>query len=366
MSPKPYAPIPLAPGPVSVHPRVMEAMNRDFGAPEIEADFLPFCQAVSRKYARLANTLNEVVLLTGEGMLGLWAGLKSCLMPGDRVLALGSGIFGDGIGEMAAGIGCEVKALSFPYHTTLNQHLQQIEDAIKTFRPKMITAVHCETPSGTLNPLMEIGEMKKRLGVPLFYVDAVSSWGGVAIEADAWNIDILLGGSQKCLSSPPNMTLAAVSAPAWEIMKQVNYQGYDSLLPWHDLYQTGHCPYTPCWQGIAALNASADAILEEGMDACFARHLQVAAMCREGLGKLSIKLFPDSGAVKSPTVTAAFIPAGYDFKGWQAALRRQGLVIAGSFGPLLDKVFRLGHMGVQADPVLVQQGLAAIRTVLSE
>ncbi len=364
MNSKSYTPIPMVSGPVSAHPRTLAAMNHDFGSADIESDFLPFYQKVSRKYAQLARTENDVVLLTGEGMLGLWGGLKSCLSAGDRVLALGTGVFGDGIGEMAASFGCEVKALSFPYNTTLNRYFQEIEAAIKEFKPKMITAVHCETPSGTLNPIAEIGEMKKHFGVPLFYVDAVSSWGGVELKADEWGVDILLGGSQKCFSAPPSMTLVAVSNIAWEIMQQVGYQGYDSLLPWRDIYRDGRCPYTAYWHGVAALGAAADVILEEGMEACFARHKQVAAMCREGLNRLGVGLFPDEQAVQSPTVTAACIPAGYDFKSWQAALRKHGLVTSGSFGPMLDKVFRLGHMGTQADPELMRQALNVIQTVL--
>ncbi|MBQ4132490.1 MAG: alanine--glyoxylate aminotransferase family protein [Desulfovibrionaceae bacterium] len=363
---KTYAPIPMVPGPVSLNPRTLQAMNCDYGPGELEDDFLPFYRKVSVKYAEMARTANDVVMMTGEGMLGLWAGLKSCLAPGEKVLALGTGVFGDGIGQMAASFGCEVKALSFPYSSTLNQHLQQIEDAVRQFRPKMITAVHCETPSGTLNPLAEIGEIKQRLGVPLFYVDAVASWGGAELETDAWNIDILLGGSQKCLSAPPSMTMVAVSGSAWEVMEKVGYQGYDSLLPWRDIYRAGLCPYTPYWHGLAALNAAADAIFDEGLDACFARHRQVAEMCRAGLLELGISLFPEEGAVQSPTVTAAYIPSGYNFKTWQAALRERGLVAGGSFGPMLDKVFRLGHMGTQADAGQMRRALTAIEDVLKE
>lgn len=366
MSHKTYAPIPMVPGPVSLHPKVLDAMNRDFGSGQIEDDFLPFYREVCKKHAKLVNTGNDIVLMTGEGMLGLWAGLKSCLTPGDKVLAIGTGVFGDGIGQMAASFGCKLKALSLPYDSTVNMHLEAIEDAVREFKPKMLTVVDCETPSGTLNPIEKIGEIKSRLGVPLLYVDSVSSWGGAEIRMDEWNIDILLGGSQKCLSAPPSMTMVGVSPAAWEAMEKANYQGYDSILPWRGIYEAGRCPYTAYWHGVAALGAAADVILEEGLENCFARHKQVAAICREGLHELGVKTFPDPMAVQSPTVTAALIPKGYNFQSWQAALRKYGLITAGSFGPMYDKVFRLGHMGTQANPTLMRDALSVIKKVLEK
>ena len=368
MSSKPLIPpislIPMIPGPSSLHPAALQVMSQNYDWAQIETDFLPFYAETAAKLACLAETKNDVVLMTGEGMLALWASLKSCLKPGDKVLALGTGVFGDGIGQMAASLGCEVKALSFNYNSTINTQLQQIEEAAASFKPKMITVVHCETPSGTLNPLAELGAIKKRLGIPLLYVDAVSSWGGVEIKSDEWNIDLLLGGSQKCFSAPPSISMVAVSPAAWEIVQEVNYKGYDAILPFQNIEQAELCPYTPYWHGIACLNAVAQAILDEGMAKCFARHEQVANMCRNGLVEMGIKLFASSKAICSPTVTAAMVPAGFNFKSWQKALRAQGLITAGSFGPMLDKVFRLGHMGIQANPELMQKALNVIKQTL--
>lgn len=363
---KRYAPIPMVPGPVSLAPEVLEAMSRDYGSGQIEDDFLPFYASTAAKIAQIANTKNDVALMTGEGMLALWGALKSCLKPGDKVLALGTGVFGDGIGEMAASFGCEVKSLSFPYNSTIDMHMAEIEAAAAKFEPKMITVVHCETPSGTLNPLAKLGALKKHLNIPLLYVDAVSSWGGAEILNDAWNIDLLLGGSQKCFSAPPSMSFVAVSNTAWQAMEETKYQGYDNILPFRTIQQAGRCPYTPYWHGVAALNAAADVILKEGMENCIKRHLEVAQICRNGLKELGVKLFTDPAAVASPTVTAAFIPSGYSFKSWQNALREHGLITAGSFGPMLDKVFRLGHMGTQACPEQMQKALTIIEKVLNK
>ena len=147
-----YAPIPMVPGPVTVPAHVREALALDYGPGQSEPDFMSLYHATGRCLARMMGTQNDVVIMTGEGMLALWAGLKSCLKPGDRVLSIATGVFGDGIGDMAAAIGCEVRKVSYPFNETVHS-LERIDEAVAAFKPHMITAVHCDTPSGTLNPL---------------------------------------------------------------------------------------------------------------------------------------------------------------------------------------------------------------------
>jgi aspartate aminotransferase-like enzyme len=362
-----YTSIPMVPGPVTLHPDVAAALARDYGSGQIEPDFLPFYAETADAFRTLMDTRHDVVFMTGEGMLALWAGLKSCLRSGDTVLSVGTGVFGDGMADMAASFGCKTVRLSFPYDSTIGNgdSLARIEQAIRETQPVMITAVHCETPSGTLNPLADLGELKARLGVPLFFVDAVASLGGAAVAMDAWNIDLLLAGSQKCLSAPPSMSILGLSPAAWERMKAVKYAGYDAILPFRTIFRDGRCPYTPNWHGIAALQAGAKALLDEGLEKAFARHAIVAERCREGLTRLGIKLFPKPDAVNAPTVTAAYIPEAFTWPEWRKALRNRGLVVAGSFGPMADKVFRLGHMGTQANVTLMNQALDAIRDALA-
>lgn len=362
-----YAPIPLIPGPTTVHPKVLEAMGKDYGSGQSEPEFLSLYADVGQSLSRFMETGNDVVLMTGEGMLALWAGLKSCLKPGDPVLCVSTGVFGEGMGEMAASIGCKVEMVSLPFNSTIGhaESLGRIEEAIRCTKPVMITAVHCETPSGTLNPMEELGRLKKDHGVPLFLVDAVASLGGVPVRMDAWHVDLLLAGSQKCLSVPPSMSILGVSESAWGRMKEVGYSGYDSILPFRDVQAAGRCPYTPYWHGLAALRASLDLLEGEGMEAVYSRHEQVAQQCREGLLFLGLELFPLPDAVPSPTVTAAMVPPGQEWLKWRQKLRERGLVVGGSFGPMAGKVFRLGHMGIQADSGLLARALEAMGDALS-
>ncbi len=349
-----YAPVPLVPGPVRVPAFVREVLARDMSAGQREEDFLPLYIATSKLLAACMQTRHDVVLMTGEGMLALWAGLKSCLSAGDRVLAIANGVFGDGIGDMAAGLGCEVRKISAPFNTTVHD-LTIIEEAISTFKPHMITAVHCETPSGTLNPLDGIGTLKKKYAVPLFYVDAVSSLGGAPVCMDEWGIDILLGASQKCFSAPPNLSFVGMSPSAWECAATVKYVGYDALLPWKEISAQGVGPYTPYWAGVAALHTAVSAVLEEGLAQVYARHEAVAEYCRQGLIQRGCTLWPSAEAMPSPTVTAAFAPKDMTARAWQEALRHRGVVVGTSFGPMAERVFRMGHMGSQANMSLIEQ-----------
>lgn len=362
-----YVPIPMIPGPTSIHPDVLAAIAQDYRAEVGEEDFMPLYDIVGRNLSKLMGTKNEVVLMTGEGMLALWGALKSCLKAGDPVLCVGTGVFGDGVGDMAESFGCKVTRLSFPYDTTLTaNNLARIDEAIQKTKPVMITATHCETPSGTLNPLAELGKLKKDRHVPLLYVDAVSSIGGAPVHADDWNIDLVLGGSQKCLSAPPSMSFVSVSEAAWARMAEVGYQGYDAIAPFKTAREKQLAPYTPNWHGIAALHAATQAILAEGIDNVFQRHENVAKQCRDGLKALGISLWPTPEAVNSPTVTAAKIPNGVSWAVWREQLRRHGLICGESFGPMAGKVFRLGHMGTQAKPWLMDQALDAIAVAMRE
>jgi aspartate aminotransferase-like enzyme len=355
-------PIPMVPGPVHVPQAVLDAYSIDYGSGDLETEYLELYRRCEAKLQTLLQTRITVVIQSGEGMIALWSALKSCLGPGDRVLALATGLFGEGIGDMAAAVGAEVRTVSFGLDETYTDW-DRIEEAIVSFAPKMITAVHCETPSGTLNPLAELGALKEKHGVPLLYVDAVSSIGGTPVLVDAWHIDLCLGGSQKCLSSVPDTAFIAVSDAAWEAVDAVQYVGYDALQPFREVHRTGFFPYTPNWHGTAGLDAGAQRILDEGLEASFRRHETAAQRCREGLVDVGIDLFPAPRAVPSPTVTAARLPESRSWEAFDGACREQGLALGGNYGPLAGKVFRLGHMGSQADPELVERAVAVIRSV---
>jgi aspartate aminotransferase-like enzyme len=224
-------------------------------------------------------------------------------------------------------------------------------------RPKLVTMVHCETPSGTLNPVADVGELIKMHGVPLFYVDAVASAGGVPLFANEWSIDLCLAGTQKCLSSVPDLGILAVSDRAWDVVKNVKYQGYDALAPWRTALDERWLPYTPSWHAMAALHTACGLLMEEGLGAVFDRHANVAQTCRRRAREMGLQLFPRREEYCSPTVTALKVPESIGWEELDHRLRESGMAVGSSLEKLAGQVFRIGHMGTQADPQLIDQAM---------
>jgi aspartate aminotransferase-like enzyme len=355
-------PIPLVPGPTTIPKPILESYMNDYGSGDIEPEYSTLYAETQDRLRQIFITNNDIAIMTGEGMAALWGALKSTIRPGDRVLAVATGIFGHGIGEMAAQIGADVKTIGFDFDQVADP--SEVAREIREFKPKMVTAVHCETPSGTLNPIQEIGTLIRDFDVPLYYVDAVASFGGARLEVDAWSIDLCLGGSQKCLSAPPDMAMVTVSDRAWTVIEEVKYVGYDALKPWRNALENKWYPYTPSWHSTAAVNMACQLILEEGIDRVVRRHDHVATHCRDRIRAMGLTLFPREEAFASPTVTVVNVPDEMDWPELNRRFRNQGLVVAGAFGPLADKVFRIGHMGAQANFNLVNRGLDVIETAI--
>ena len=354
--------IPLVPGPTRVPESVRRAYLTDYGSADLEPEYSQRYAQVQEQLRTILGTDNKVAIMTGEGMIALWGALKSCIQPGDRVLAVSTGVFGHGIGDMAASIGANVQWVEFGYDEILRP--EPVEDAIRTFRPKMVTAVHCETPSGTLNPVGLVGELVRLHDVPLYYVDVVASAAGTAVLADGWRIDLCLVGTQKALSAFPDLATVAVSQRAWDIIAEVEYAGYDALLPYRDALDNAWFPYTPAWASLAALHKACRLVLDAGLGQVYARHAEVARYCRQRAQDMGLSLYPVSEEACSPTVTALQVP---DAMGWEELdqrLRERGMVVAGSLGPLAGRVFRIGHMGAQADRTLVQRGMDVLSEAL--
>ena len=193
--------ISLIPGPVKIPQQIRQAWQNDYGSSDLEAEFFGLYRDNQTLTQKLLHTHNDIIITSGEAMSALWASLKCALMPGQKLLAVSSGIFGEGFAEMSQTFGVNAEICAFPYDEVPDP--QKVYTHAKIFRPNVITAVHCETPSGTITPcLAEIGKIARDVGA-LFVVDFVSSVGGVALDVDECGIDIGILGSQKVLSLPP-------------------------------------------------------------------------------------------------------------------------------------------------------------------
>jgi len=210
-----------------------------------------------------------------------------------------------------------------------------------------------------------VGKIAKEVGA-LFYVDFVSSAGGVPISVQNDQIDIGLLGSQKVFSIPPDLAMLTVSKKAWIKIKEIGYKGYDALAPWPNVVADRILPYTHNWHSVAALHVALSDLLNEGLSNVYQRHETVAQLCRKRLKEMGIELFPVAEEANSPTVTAAKVPLNWGWKALDKALRDRGVVFGGSYGPLAEKVFRVGHMGTQANEKLVTEALNILQEILNK
>ncbi len=353
--------IPLMPGPVSIPADVLAATAVNYGSPDTEPEFFDLYGRCEIGLKRILNTQNQVAILSGEGMLALWSALKSVIRPGDKVLAIGTGVFGYGVGEMARQIGATVEFVKFEYDESLD--LQQVREAARRFQPKLVTAIHCETPSGILNPIDGLGEVAHEADA-LLYVDFVASAGGAPLEVDTWGIDLGLLGSQKVLSCTSDLSMVSLSERAWAAIDEVQYVGYDALVPWQTGVEERYLPYTHNWHSMAGLDVAINRLLSETVEGSIVRHQNASAYCIERLQEMGVKIFPRDLKVSSPTVTAAYVPDTMTWRELDKALRSHGMIVGGSYGPLTDKVFRIGHMGSQAEIELVERGMDGLASVL--
>ncbi|OQR97876.1 serine-pyruvate aminotransferase [Achlya hypogyna] len=357
----------LVPGPTSMSPAVRQAYAEEVGSPDVEVDeFFADYFALEATFQRLLGFSGSIVLGSGEGMVCLWGALNSILSPGDTVLCVVNGIFGEGFAAMAKDMQANVVSVHSDWTTGIDP--ETVITAIKEHNPRLVTLVHCETPSGILNPLDGIGRaVREHTTDGLFLVDFVSSAFGVALNVDAELIDIGLFAPQKVLSGPAALACTTVTERAWERVRHKKYQGYDALLPFDGLKPTAPLllPYTHNWPAVRATLAACRELEAEGATNVVARHARVAQLCRDEATRAGLQLYSENTAHASPTVTALKVPAHVSWGVFAKELKAAGLICGGSYGALYERVFRIGHMGTQADEAAVKDAITIIARVLA-
>lgn len=359
----------FTPGPTEVPLRVLRAMLKEPKNPDLDEEFANFYDELCGKLRRIMHTRGDIIVHSGEAILGLEAAVLSLVEPGEKVLTMTSGVYGDGFIDfvrMYGGVPVEVRA---EYDEVVSP--EEVDRVLEREGDvEVATLVHCETPSGTLNPLEEIGKVCGEHGVVLV-VDAVSSVGGVPVEVDGWGVDVCIVGSQKCLSAPPGLGIMSVSERAWEKMEENRgkIKGfYLNLLAWRDWwFEKKVFPYTQSTSLLYALDEACSMLLEEGLENVFKRHDAVARATREGVKAMGLELFPKKEEYCSATVTAVRAQEGLNEEELRRRMKEKyGVMIAGSWGKLAGRVFRLGHMGYNAQPGKVMQALLALSQALSD
>jgi pyridoxamine--pyruvate transaminase len=358
----------LAAGPVEVSPRTLRDMARPVMY-HYDPAFIDLFARTEGLLKQVYRTEYDVVIMQGEALLGLEAAAASLIRPGDKVLNLVSGVFGKWFEDFIARFGGETIELAVPYNEAIDP-----EDVRRALHAnpgvKYLSVVHSETPSGTINPVREIGQIAHEFGV-LTLVDTVSGLGSELMSPEEWGIDIGIAGPQKCLSGPPGLALLSVSPAAWDAMERAEKSlrgSYLSILDWKSTWlEQRRFPYTPLVSEMYALESVLTQILEEGVEQLVCRHQQIAAACRAGVRALALDLWPAREEIAAPCVTAITMPAGLDDASIRTRMRETyGVMISPGYGELQGKLIRLSHMGEQARPTMLAAGLAAFERTLHD
>ncbi len=358
--------ITLSAGPVACYPRVLRAMSRP-----VFYDFDSYFQEIYEKTVGKVTTAlqapDPALVLHCEPAPGLEAAAASLIGPDDVVLNLASGVYGKGFGYWSARYNKELLEIEVPYNEAIDP--AAVEAAFKK-RPdiRIVSVVHHDTPSGTLNPVADIGRICRAHGA-LMLVDAVSSFAGMDIHPEACSADVFVTGPGKCLGGPPGLTLIAVNRRAWAHIEQnpkAPRASILSLLDWRDAWHRDKpFPFTPSVSEVNGLDGAMDQYLDEGPEKVWARHALTAAACRAGIQAMGLKLWAARESIASPTCTAVRVPEGVNDRQWLAAARAlYGVVFSMGRNETAGRLIRIGHMGPSAEPIYATVALTALAGAL--
>jgi aspartate aminotransferase-like enzyme len=352
----------MAPGPTPVPPEVLAA-----GAePVLHHRGPDFREVMRRCLGRLQQVLqteNDVLLFTASGSGAFESAVVNLLSPGERVLAVSAGEFGERWATIAASYAADVQDLRYAWGET--PRAEDVRARVEETGAGVVFLVHSETSTGVVADVHSLAQAAREAGA-IVVVDAVSSLGAVPLETDAWELDVVVSGSQKALMTPPGLSLTSVSPAAWDRCARTTTPRF--YFDWAKLrasLETGTTPFTPAVSLVISLDIALGLLLEEGLEAAFARHAALGRACREGAKAMGLELFsPDEE--RSAVVTAILTPEGVDARELVLALRdRFGITVAGGHGDLAPRMFRIGHIGYY-DVFDITTALAAVELLLVE
>jgi alanine-glyoxylate transaminase/serine-glyoxylate transaminase/serine-pyruvate transaminase len=357
----------MGPGPSCVPPQVYKALSQKTLG-HLDPYFLMIMDELMEMLRRIMNTKNKLTIpISGTGSAGMEACFVNLVEPGDKVLIITNGVFGMRMQDVAGRLGAKVDALEFTWGTPAVP--EAIEKKLRQDSYKIVAVVHAETSTGVKNPVAEIGARLKGSDA-IYLVDTVTSLGGIEVMMDAWNIDALYSGTQKCLSCPPGLAPLSFSekamaklngrktkVPNWylDISLIANYWGknrvYHHTAPVNMIYGLYEALYV---------------IFEEKLENVFKRHMESYRALVDGLKNMGLKMLVEE-PYRLPMLNAVSVPDGVDEKAVRQRLRSEFKIeIGAGLGPLAGKIWRVGLMGHTARIENVERFLAALKKVIGK
>jgi (S)-ureidoglycine-glyoxylate aminotransferase len=371
----------MGPGPVNADPRVLRAMSMPLLG-QFDPEFTRYMNETMALYRQVFQTANRwTFVIDGTARAGIEAVLVSLIKPGDRVLVPVSGRFGQLLAEIAMRCRADVRTITAEWGTVFEP--DAVEGAIKQHRPSLVAAVHGDTSTTMAQPLADIGAICRANDV-LLYVDATATLGGMDVAVDAWLIDAMSAGLQKCLSGPPGSAPLTINervadrvkrrkhieqgicppgaSPGEDEAIQSNYFDLPMLMDYWSEFRLNH--HTEATSMLYAARECARIVVAEGVKARARRHETVSRALTAGLTAMGLDLFGDQRH-KMPNVTGVKIPAGVDGDAViRSMLHDFAIEIGTSFGPLRGKIWRIGTMGYNSRKDTVLTCLAALEATL--
>ena len=352
----------LAPGPTAIPPEVLLKMaepilhHRNPLFEEVVAE-------VRENLKYLFNTKNEVLIFASSGTGAMEGAITNMLSSGDKAICLQSGKFGERWGNICKAYGVEAINIDLPWGDDLDPAL--VEKTLKA-NPgvKAVYMQATETSTGAMFPVKEVAAIVKNYPETLMVVDGITGVGVFELPQDAWNIDILVAGSQKALMLPPGLAFAGVSDKAWEFNKKAKLpRFYFNWTKELNNLQKNQTNFTPAISLIVGLRESLRMIKEEGLENVFKRIDTLALATREGAKALGLKVF---ARTPSPAVTAIMAPEGIDGQAiYKTLWKKYGVTGAGGQDQLKGKIFRIATLGY-ADKYDVITAVAALEFTLRD
>lgn len=354
----------MIPGPTNVVPAVLSELARPTLS-HVSENFAEILTETLADLRQIFRTTGLILPLAGTGTLGAEIALGNVIEPGDKVLAISGGYFGDRLAEVATTLGARVDKLQVSWGSVA--HPSEVENKLSSSEYKAVLVVHVDTSTGTVNPIEKLGKVAKQNNA-LFIVDAVCSLGGMDVQTDAWGIDVCFTGSQKALAVPPGLAIVSFGPDALKARDQRRAPigtYYGDLKRWAPVMEDPRKYFaTHPVNMIYALHRSCRMILSEGLQARFDRHTRLASAFRAAMQAIGLRLLCEESS-SAATLTVTYYPDGLNDARFRKTMADHSVVIAGGLGPLSQKVFRVGHMGnVNRNDILAT--VAAIEASLTE
>lgn len=336
------------PGPTPCPEEVLQAMSKQM-INHRGSEFETLMHTATARLKEFFQTKEDVFILTASGTGGMEAAIVNTLSPGDRVLAVTNGVFGERFADIAETYGAEVKRLTFPWGEPSDPNaVHQALESDKSIKAVLVT--HNETSTGVTSNLAAISSVVKQYD-KLLLVDAISSLGCINLQTDAWQCDVVVTGSQKGWMIPPGLAFIGVSQKAWEAHARAKMpRFYWDFTQAKKFVEQGQTPWTPAVSILYALSVALELMAKEGLVNIFDRHARIGQKCREDIQALGLPLFAAENYA-SNTVTAVKAPNGLDVKRLLTILREEhDVILGGGQRELAGKILRIGHLGWITEP----------------